>query len=197
LERIIRRTKRIKNREQSGKANQVKETDQEEVKKQSTKKIECFICGEDHYANSCPHCKNIMGKPQTKVREEQEGFASAVWEANAYHTMRTYQVNAVGFKGFSPMEVLLDIQAGISIMRPELVRAIWPVEEVLWVNGVGGVQLELHRAGYLDDFFEVYVSKETRVSILSFSEVEEVYPITYIPFEGFMVHMQDRDVMFN
>jgi hypothetical protein len=37
----------------------------------------------------------------------------------------------------------------------------------------------------------------TRVSILSFSEVEDVYPITYIPFEGFMVHMQDRDVMFN
>jgi hypothetical protein len=102
----------------------------------------------------------VRGKPQTKVREEQEGFASAVWEANAYHTMRTYQVNAAGFKGFSPMEVLLDIQAGISIMRPELLRAIWPVEEVLWVNGVGGVQLELHRAGYLDDFFEVYASKD-------------------------------------
>jgi hypothetical protein len=50
--------------------------------------------------------------------------------------------------------------------------------------------------GYLQDFFEVYSSDEARVNILSFTEVEEVYPITYVPQEGFVVHMENRDILF-
>ncbi len=105
---------------------------------------------------------------------------NAVWEANAFHTVRTYQVNATGLSGFSPTEVLLDNQADISIVRPELLRGLRDTEHTVRVNGVGGVQMELSKAGYLQDFFEVYASEDTLVNILSFSEVEEMYPITYV-----------------
>ncbi len=66
---------------------------------------------------------------------------NAAWEANAFHTMRAYQVNAFRFKGFSPVEILLDNQAEISIMRPELLRLLRPVDEHLLANGIGGVQI--------------------------------------------------------
>jgi hypothetical protein len=68
-------------------------------------------------------------------------------------------------------------------MRPELLRQLRPTNGMVRVNGVGGVQLELKQVGYLDDFFEVYASAETKVNILSFAEVEEKYPITYEPYE--------------
>jgi hypothetical protein len=38
---------------------------------------------------------------------------NAAQEANAFHTMHNYHVNAKGFKGFSPMEVQRDNQADI------------------------------------------------------------------------------------
>jgi hypothetical protein len=34
------------------------------------------------------------------------------------------------------------------------------------------------------------------VNILSFAEVEEKYPITYEPYEGFTVHLPERDILF-
>ncbi len=51
------------------------------------------------------------------------------------------------------------------------------------MKGVGGVQLELNQVGYLEDFFEVRASDEAHLNILSFTEVEEGYPITYVPHE--------------
>jgi hypothetical protein len=45
-------------------------------------------------------------------------------------------------------------------------------------------------------FFKVHASDETRVNILSFLEVEKIYPIKYKPFKGFMLHLPDRDILF-
>jgi hypothetical protein len=56
--------------------------------------------------------------------------------------------------------------------------------------------LELKQAGYLAVFFEVYASDETRVNMLSFSEVEEVYITMYVLFKGFVVHTPERDILF-
>jgi hypothetical protein len=58
------------------------------------------------------------------------------------------------------------------------------------------MQLELQETGYLDNFFQVYTSTETRVNVLSFSDVEELYPITYEPFVGFTVHTPEGDILF-
>jgi hypothetical protein len=169
----------------------------ESERKPRTKNIECFICGDDHYATDCPHRKKLVESSKVTANEEDEEAAvNAVWEANAFGTVRTYQINAVVFSGFKSTEVLLDNQANISIIRPELLRQVQATSEVVWVNGVGGVQLQLRETGYLDNFFQVYTSTETRVNVLSFSDVEELYPITYGPFVGFTVHTSVGDMLF-
>lgn len=50
--------------------------------------------------------------------------------------------------------------------------------------------------GYLPDFFEVYSSDQTKANVLCFADVEDKYKITYIQQEGFIVHMDDRDLVF-
>jgi hypothetical protein len=106
------------------------------------------------------------------------------------------QVNAIGYTGLSETKVLLDNQADISIMKPGLLRALAPAEKTVKVNGVGGLQLQVDHMGYLDDFFRVYASNETKANILSFSQVKELYDITYVPREAFIVHLPEQDVEF-
>ncbi len=52
------------------------------------------------------------------------------------------------------------------------------------------------KKGELKDFFEVYASEDTKVNVLSFADVEDMYKITYIRGEAFVVHMRDRDLVF-
>ncbi len=106
------------------------------------------------------------------------------------------EVNTIGYSGFRETEVLLDNQADISIMRPGLLHAFKPAEKTVRVNGVGGLQLTVDRKGYLEDFFDVYTSEHTKANVLSFSEVEDTYDITYIPRQAFVVHLPERDLVF-
>jgi hypothetical protein len=72
---------------------------------------------------------------------------------------------------------------------------VQPTSEVVRVNGVGGIQLELRETGYLDNFFQVYTSTKTRVNVLSFWDVEELYLITYELFVGFTVQTPEGDIL--
>jgi hypothetical protein len=45
-------------------------------------------------------------------------------------------------------------------------------------------------------FFRVYASADTKANVLSFAAVEALYDITYIRKEAFVVHMPDRDLVF-
>ena len=134
----------------------------EDAKKE--KRIECFKCGGNHYINKCPELQKNKAK-----EEDDERVAAATFEAC---TFATYQVNAIGYKGFKNTEVLLDNQANTSIMKPDLLRAFGKVEEEIKISGVGGVQLSTNTTGYLEDFFRVFVSSETKANVLSFAEVE-------------------------
>jgi hypothetical protein len=78
---------------------------QDGEKKPRSKKLECFIYGDEHYASSCPQRKGGNRNQDKSQEDEDEGFVKAIGEANAFVT-RTYQVNAIGFKGFSSTEVL-------------------------------------------------------------------------------------------
>jgi hypothetical protein len=60
---------------------------------------------------------------------------------------------------------------------------------------MGGIS-KTTRVGYLDGFYECQACDTCRTSILSLSDVEDIYPVTYIQGESFTVHMDDRDVIF-
>ena len=48
----------------------------------------------------------------------------------------------------------------------------------------------------MDGFFPVYASEHTKANVLSFSDVEDLYDITYVRKRAFIVHMADRDLVF-
>ena len=75
------------------------------------KQVKCLNCEGDHYVSNCPELLALR-----KAKEEWR-LTAATWEGS---TFCTYQVNALGVEGFGPTEVLLDNQADISIMRPDL-----------------------------------------------------------------------------
>jgi hypothetical protein len=95
-----------------------------------------------------------------------------------------------------PTEVLLDNQANISIIRPDLLLALEEVDKEVRINGVGGVQLSTRETGYLPDFFRVYNSLDTKANILNFADVKDLYKITYQPQHSFTVHLPNRDIVF-
>jgi len=71
--------------------NNMSDTKERDGKPKPKKNIECFRCGENHYASNCPHRKKLMSAKQQQVgQDEGDAFVNAAWEANVYHT---YQVN--------------------------------------------------------------------------------------------------------
>ena len=90
---------------------------------------------------------------------------------------------------------LLDNQADISIVDPRYLRQIEDCEEVR-VNGIDGLSMSVRETGYLDGFVRVHSSEQAVANVLSFAEVEDFANITYIPKEGFLVHLPERDIMF-
>jgi hypothetical protein len=81
-------------------------------------------------------------------------------------------------------------------MKPDLLRMLEPAEKPIRVNGVGGMQLVVNETGYLQDFFRVYTTANTKANILGFTEVEDLYEITYNQGTSLTVHLPDRDIIF-
>ncbi len=77
-------------------------------------------------------------------------------------------------KGLKSHDVLLDNQADVSIVHPSLLHSVQPADTEVIVNGVGGVHLIANSAGYLQAFFHMYVSVNTRAKVLSFGDVEDM-----------------------
>jgi len=173
---------------------------QDREKKSGSKKdvsdVECYNCGiVRHYANKCPH--KIEKKQRADSDEDDEArFGHVTWaDTNAAFT--TYQVNSVSDGRFADTELVLDNGADVSIVRPSLLRNIMPVQQAIKINGVGGHQFTVKETGFLDPFFSVYASPHTNANVLSFAQVEDMYPITYEPQSGFTVHLPQVDMKFN
>jgi hypothetical protein len=97
----------------------------------------------------------------------------------------------------APTKVLLDNQADISIIHPMLLSNVQKLEKGIRVKGVGGLQLIVNEEGILEGFFPVYASEKTKANVLSFTDVEDLYDIPYVQKRAFIVHMGDRDLVFN
>jgi hypothetical protein len=117
-----------------------------------------------------------------KENEEEEFTVN-----NAVHVMQALE----------PTKVLLDNQADISIMHLMLLQDVQKAQRRIRVKGVGGPQLIVNEEGVLDGFFPVHASKKTKANVLSFADVEDLYDIMYIHMRAFVMHMGDRDIVFN
>ncbi len=84
----------------------------------------------------------------------------------------------------------------MSIVHPCLLQDVLPADSPITVKGIGGKQLKAKHAGYLQDFFRVYASKQANPSMLSLSDVEDLYKVSYVPDEVFVVHLPAYDLAF-
>jgi hypothetical protein len=144
----------------------------------------------------CLHYKKLINVSREHQGEddEDEQQVNVAFEANAFHT---YQVNAIGYQGLKSTEVLLDNQADISIIRPDLLQCLEDAKRELRVLEVGGAQSTMKTTEYFDHFFHVYTSKDMKANILCFADVEDTYDITCVPREHFTVYLPDRDIVFH
>ena len=142
------------NRRRKNKKEKIKKNNEEKTASEKSEKskwdmseVECFACGENgHYANKCPTRQN-------KEEQEEERSARLTWNAN---TFTTYQVlNASQKNGFGPFDVLIDNQANVSVMHPDLLQDVRDADEKININGVGAHQFSATKTGYLDPLFRV------------------------------------------
>jgi hypothetical protein len=181
---------------------------QPEVGRKENKKdrseLECWYChGKGHFLGKCPKRK--------KEKEAQDGKAQAhaTWqelEHSMFCTVCEVTVNNAvnAMQKLKTNEVLLDNQADVSIVHPVLLENVQPAERAIKVKGVGGIQMMANQVGVLPGFFQVYVSvetiyvsAETKVNVLSFADIEDLYEISYVQKEAFVVHMPSGDLVFS
>jgi hypothetical protein len=140
--------------------------DGEEKPKKDRSQLECWYCNEKgHFSSNCP---------KKKKAKEGQGVANVTWLEEQEFCMfcttskvQEYEVNsAVNVtQKLTCTEILLDNQADISIVHPQLLENVRPVERNIKVKGVGGVQMVVSKKGKLKDFFEVCASEDTKANV--------------------------------
>jgi len=61
---------------------------------------------------------------------------------------------------------------------------------------IGGKQLKAEHTDYLQEFFRVYASEQANPSVLSLSDVEDFYRVTYVTGGAFILHLPSYDLAF-
>ena len=69
-----------------------------------------------------------------------------------------------------------------------LLKDVQPAERRIKMKGVGGLQMVVDQQGILEGFFPVYASTDMKANVLSFADVEDLYDITYVQKQAFIVH---------
>jgi hypothetical protein len=151
----------------------------------------CFICDEPgHFANKCSKKKaQKEQESDAEGSEPEERHGHVTWYASTFATYHNI-MNIAATSKFKRTEVLLNNQADVSVVHPDLLRDLQEAEKTVRIKGAGGFQFETSTKGYSNEL-PVYASKQTTVNILSFGDVEDDYDITYVPRTAFIVHLPD------
>ena len=129
-------------------------------------KVECYNCNE--FGHFAYQCPKKKSGLNAMTRKNHE-------EIEWYH-------------------VGLDSCSQVNVMNPRFLSNIRPGEGSY--VGLRGESAETNLIGDLKGFFPVQVCDTCAASILSLSDVEELYEVTYIPGVKFIVHMNDKDLVF-
>ncbi len=195
LDYVEKPDKKMRGR-RKGKNKNNKKSDEDNRGKKKDKK--CFVCDEPgHFTNKCQQ-KKRQTEQESDAEESraEERHGHITWDASTFVTYHNV-MNIAAQSKFKRTEVLLDNQADVSVVHPDLLGDLCKAEKTVRINSAGGLQFETSTERYLQDFFPVYASEKTTVNILSFGEVEEAHDVTYVPHTAFIVHLPDKDVMFH
>jgi hypothetical protein len=79
-------------------------------------------------------------------------------------------------------EVILDSGSQINIVHPRFLHDVCDGHG--GCKGLFGEKTNLTKVSFLEGFFECLSSSDTRVSVLSQADVEDLYEVTYEPGES-------------
>jgi len=90
-------------------------------------------------------------------------------------------------------EICIDNGSQVNIIDPRLLRDLRTTCKTYHsMNGLA----ETSRVGRLEGFFDCMACEECPTSILSLTDVEDIYPVTFVQGESITIHMDHRDVVF-
>jgi hypothetical protein len=178
----------------SDKKTENKLQDEKPKTKHDMLKVKCFNCGKKGHI--VPNCPENEDNEQELVEKDNKKKQFVMWEdevaegdmeVGSYVTYQVYNSVHPG-QCFDQYDLLLDNQEDISVVHPRLLREILQADTPVTVNGIGGKQLVAMQTGYLDEFFRVHASEQAKPNVSSLANVEDVYEVTYIPGQAFVVH---------
>jgi len=156
----------------------------EEKKAAWLAKRKCFNCGKKgHIAKDCPE----LGEDQDESEDDssEPPLAGMVLSTPSAITEAT--------KLFKYYEVCLDSGSQVNIVDHRLLKNIRKSKKTYRsMNGTATTG----KVGYLEGFFECQASEGCPANIISMSDVEDKYPMTWVPGESITVHMDEQDVIF-
>jgi len=162
------------------------ETSAEERYKARLAKMKCYNCGEKgHIAKNCPSLKS---EDEEAEEEEEPPLAGLTLACCA-----TGNKPRSDEKLFKFYEICLDSRSQINIVDPRLLNNLRTVTKTYRsMNGTA----TLEQIGYLDGFFDCHACKDCPANILSMVDVEDRFPITWLPGESITVHIEERNIVF-
>jgi Reverse transcriptase (RNA-dependent DNA polymerase) len=147
----------------------------------------CFICGKPgHHSYECP---------EAAAGDGDEEAAEETGERPTRQATATQMVLS-GSNFCKDHEVILDNASDVTIMHPRFLTNVRECRTEDFFSGLSGPKKRITKVGDLAGFFECACDDDVRASIISQGQVEDLYDITWIQGDRYIVHLDGQDLEF-
>ena len=109
----------------------------------------------------------------------------------------SYKESDDGSKHFcTSTKVIVDNASDVSIIHPIFLTNIIKSEEDQGFAGMQSLMSKITYIGHLDGFFDCAWTPRAQANVLSQEQVKQVYNITYLQGDKYIVHMPQKDLVF-